>query len=80
MGRWGQKTEIRGDILYGWSLTRSKLKKNSVTKNCSDLSLFEQIVQVVSKFLKILGLLPRISKVFLDHKNNFFHSKSEQFC
>ena len=30
-------------------VTRNKLKKNSVTKNCSDLSLFEQIV--LSKFL-----------------------------
>ena len=37
------------------------------TKNCSDLSLLEQIVLVISKFVQILGLHPRISKVFLDH-------------
>ena len=34
-------------------------KKQSVTKNCSDLSLFEEIVLVISKFLQILGLQPR---------------------
>ena len=27
---------------------------------------------VISKFLQILGLQPRISKVFLNHQNNFF--------
>ena len=49
------------------------LKKHSIyTKTCSVLSLFEQIVLVISKFLQILGLQPRISKVFLDHQNNFF--------
>ena len=30
-------------------------KIHSVTKNCPDLSLFEQIVVVISKFLNILG-------------------------
>ena len=35
-------------------------------QNCSDL-LWEKIVLVISKFLQILGLQPRISKVFLDH-------------
>ena len=43
-----------------------------VAKNCSDLSLFEQTVLMISKFLQIFGLKPRISKVFLDHQNNFF--------
>ena len=41
-------------------------------KNSSDLSLFEQIVLVISKSLEILNLQPQISKVFLDHKNIFF--------
>jgi hypothetical protein len=31
---------------------------SSVTKNCSDLSLFEQIVPVISKNFQILGLQP----------------------
>ena len=31
-------------------LDMTKLKKYSVTKNCSDLSLFEDIVLVISKF------------------------------
>ena len=56
------------DLMYQiWKTSRNKLKKHSVTKNWSDLSLFEQIVLVISKFLQILGLQPRISKVFLDH-------------
>ena len=44
--------------------SRNKLKEHAVTKNYSDLSLFEQIVLVISKCLQILGLQPRISKVF----------------
>ena len=36
-------------------------------KNCSNLSLFKQIVLMMSKILQILSLQPRISKVFLDH-------------
>ena len=47
--------------------SRNKLKEHSVTKNYSDLSLFEEIVLVLSKILQILGLQLRISKVFLDH-------------
>ena len=46
---------------------QEKLKEHFFTKNCSDLSLFEQIVLVISKKFQILGLQPRISKVFLDH-------------
>ena len=46
---------------------KNKLKKQSVAKNCSGLSLFEWIVLVISKILKILGLQPQISKVFLNH-------------
>ena len=34
--------------------------------------MFEQIVLVISNFLQILGLQPRISNIFLDHQNNFF--------
>ena len=53
--------------LLDWEISRNKLKKHSVTKNCSDLSLFEQIVLVISKCLQILGLHSRISRFFLDH-------------
>ena len=35
--------------------------------SCSDLSLFEQIVLVVTKFLQLIGLQPRISKNVLGH-------------
>ena len=41
-------------------------------KNWSDLSLFEQIALVISKYLQILSLQPRISNKILNHKNNFF--------
>ena len=57
------------NLLYTWETSWNKLKKHSVTKNCSDLSLF---FQVISKLLQILDLQPRISKDFLDHWNNFF--------
>ena len=30
-----------------WEISRNKLKKHSVTRNSSDLSLFEKIVQVI---------------------------------
>ena len=46
---------------------QEQVKKHSVTKNCSDLSLFEETVLMIPKFLQILGLQPRISKVSLDH-------------
>ena len=52
--------------------TGTNEKKTSVTKNCSDPSLPEKIVLVISKVLQILGLQPRFSKVFLGHQNNFF--------
>ena len=58
-------------IYYIWETSRNKSKKHSVTKNCSDLLLFKQIVLVISIFLKILGLHPRIS--------NFFSQSLEQF-
>ena len=48
----------------------NKLKKHSVTKNCSELSLFEQIVLVISKVFQ---------KVFSITKTIFSHSMSEQF-
>ena len=51
-------------IYQVWETSRNKLKKHSVSKNCSDLSLFEQ---------------PWISKVFLGHWNNFFSQWSEKF-
>ena len=34
---------------------------------------------MIAKSLQIHGLQPKISKVFLDHKNNFSHSAPEQF-
>ena len=55
-----------------WETSRNKLKKHFVTNNFSDLSLFQQIVLVISKFLQILGLQPRISKVFLGDLEQFF--------
>ena len=42
-------------------ISKNNFKKHSVIRNCSDLSLFEQIVQVISKILKILGFQVRIS-------------------
>ena len=45
-----------------WETSRNKLKKCSVTKNCSDHSHFKQNVLDISKFLQILSLQPRISK------------------
>ena len=33
----------------------------------------------ISKFLQSDGLQLKISKVFLDHENNFSHCRSEQF-
>ena len=47
-------------------------KKHSVTKNCSKLPLFEWIVLVISKFLQILGLQPRISNFFFWSLEQFF--------
>ena len=64
-------------IHYIWETSRKKLKKHSVTKNCSDLSLFEQIVLVISKTLQILGLQPRISKVFSRSLEQFFPTVSQ---
>jgi len=50
-------------------ISRKKLKEHSVSiiGLIDNLSLFEKIVLVISKFLKILGLQPQISKVFLDY-------------
>ena len=54
--------------------TLKRKKKHSVTKNYSDLSLFEQIVLVISKILHILDLQPRILKVFcIVVQNNFWN-------
>ena len=43
-------------IYYIWETYRNKLKKHSVTKDGIALSMFEDIVLVISKFLQILGL------------------------
>ena len=59
---------------------QEQVKKNhSVTNNCSYLSLFKQFFLVISKFLQILGLQPRISKVFLITRTLFSLNRSEQF-
>ena len=42
---------------------------------CSDNSLFEKIVPVISNILKFLAFSLRFTKVFLDHKNIFFSQK-----
>ena len=63
------------DLNYNWLDMRNlqeHVKKHSVTKSCSDLALFEYIFLSISKILQILGFQPRISKYFLDHRNNFF--------
>jgi hypothetical protein len=46
---------------------QEQVKKAFFYQKCPELSLFEKIVQVISKNLQILSLQPRISKVFLDH-------------
>ena len=46
---------------------QGQVKKALCYQNCFDLSLLEKIVLVISNFLQILCLQPRISKVFLDH-------------
>ena len=62
-----------------WETSKNKLKKHSVNKNGSDLSLFEWIVLVVSKTLQILSLQPQSQKFFSVTRTIFFHSRSEQF-
>ena len=57
---------------------KNKLKKYPVTKNCSDLSLFEQIFLVISKFLHSSFSL-EIQKKFSITRKFFFHSRSEHF-
>ena len=54
---------------------KEQVKNHSVTKNSSDLSLFESIVLVISKNLKTLGLQPRISKSFSRSLELFFSQK-----
>ena len=50
---------------------------HSMAKNCSDLSLFEQIVRVISKILQILRLQPRISKRFSRSPEQFFLTEGQ---
>ena len=56
-----------------------QFKKVFCFKNCTDLSMFEWIVQVISTFLQILGLRSRIKKKILISRSIFCHSRSEQF-
>ena len=58
---------------------KEQVKKAFCFKHCTDLSLFKQIVLVISKILQILGLQPWLSKVFLISRIFFSHSRSEQF-
>ena len=48
---------------------QEQVKKHSITKIGSDYSLLEQIVPLISKFLQIIGLQPRI---FLNSIEQFF--------
>ena len=67
------KHKFDNDIFLGiWEISRNKLKKHSVTKTCSEPSLFEYLDCSSNLILQILGLHARISKVFLDHQNIFF--------
>ena len=46
-----------------------------------DVSLFEQIVLLISKFLQIHGLQPRISKIFFRSLKQFFLTvRQNSFC
>ena len=56
---------------------KEQVKNNSVTKNSSDLSLFEPIVLVISKNLKTLGLQPQISKSFSRSLDQFFLTQGQ---
>ena len=58
---------------------QEQVKKAFCYQTFCDFSLFEQIVLVISKFLQILDLQPRISKVFSITRTIFSHSRSEQF-
>ena len=51
---------------------REQIKKHSVINNCSELSLFEWTVLVISYILQILSLQPRISKDFSRSLEQFF--------
>ena len=59
-----------------YTTSRTKLKKHSVSKNCSALSLFEQIVLIISKFLPSASNIKSFSQS-LEHffltvgQNNF---------
>ena len=77
------KTRVQWDeILSQGAFSKSfdiflpKLFWPTMRKNCScdreKLLKFETEGQEFAKILQTLGLQPKISKVFLDHKNNFF--------
>ena len=53
--------------------SKKKFKRHSVTKKCSDLSLFEQIVLVISKFLEIFSR--SLEHFFLTVGQNNFGNK-----
>ena len=62
---------------------KEQVKKDSVTRNCSELSLFEWIVLVISKILQILGLQHRIffsiTRTILVRKYHFLLNSQMNF-
>ena len=59
-------------IHYIWETSINKLEKHSVTKNCSNLSVFEKIVLVIEKNFWSSRLNAENLKIFRDHWNNLF--------
>ena len=63
-----------------WQTSRNKLKKHSLTKNCSDLSLFEKVVLVISKFLQSLEqFFLTVGRNNFGNKIPFLWEKGESF-
>ena len=61
VGRWGQKTEIRGDVLYGWPLSKITSKRKHCEKSFTLIykAGFENVIRrgLKSGISLILGLL-----------------------
>ena len=53
--------------------------EKSATKYCSDLSLFEKIAVVISKFLQFLAFSLEFQKFFSITRTFYSQSKSEPF-
>ena len=70
-----------------WETSRDKLKKHSVTKKCSDLSLFEQIVLVIENIFwnfqpsaSNFKIFSRSQFVLTVGQNNFGNKITFLFC